>query len=356
MPLIKNRKIGVVGAGIYGVTIASELAKNYSVDLFEMRDDILKAASGINQYRLHKGYHYPRSSATALSSIDSESSFRKEYQDSLVDDIDVFYCIAKENSRTSKSEYLRFLKKHRLEYQIFQTSLINQNKVALTIKAIESLIDPYKLKSVAWKKLKQSKVNVLLNTYADHNIFRNYDYVIVCTYAHINKTIKKYDNKHRDYQYELCEKIVVKLPEDFKKKSIIVLDGPFMCIDPFGKTGMYVMGNVVHAIHQANVGKYPKISKKFLSLLNNGIIKNPPFSNFKSFIESTEQFIPKIKYAKYFGSMFTFRTVLPFKDATDERLTSITKISEKIYTVFSGKIVNCVQTAEEILSRIKNNY
>lgn len=348
-----KRKVAVIGGGIFGVTIACKLAKNFSVDLYEKGSDIMQAASGINQYRLHRGYHYPRSPETAISSLSSEPSFRKEYGEVLIDDVDIFYCIAKKNSKISKNEYLKFLKKHQLEYQISKNPLVNQDKITLTIKAIESLIDPHKLKMIAWRRLKKSKVNVLLNTYADHKIYKNYNFAIVCTYAHINKLIKKHKDKHQDYQYELCEKIVVKLPQDFKKKSIIILDGPFMCVDPFGKTGMYVMGNVIHAIHRNNIGKHPKISKRFTNFLNKGVIKNPPITNFKKFIQSTEQFIPKIKYAKYFGSMFTFRTVLPFKDDTDERLTTITQIGDKVFTVFSGKIVNCVQTSEEILNKLK---
>ena len=55
-------KIAVVGGGIFGITSAWKLAqKGHGVDLYEKQPDILTAASGINQYRLHKGFHYPRS-------------------------------------------------------------------------------------------------------------------------------------------------------------------------------------------------------------------------------------------------------------------------------------------------------
>ncbi|RZD44075.1 MAG: hypothetical protein CXT78_07170 [Thaumarchaeota archaeon] len=48
-------KIAVVGGGIFGVTTAIRLANNHDVDLYEKNSDILESASGINQYRLHRG-------------------------------------------------------------------------------------------------------------------------------------------------------------------------------------------------------------------------------------------------------------------------------------------------------------
>ena len=75
----KSKNIAVVGGGIFGVTTAVKLAKSgHKVDLFEKENDILQAASGINQYRLHRGHHYPRSKETTLSSLNTEPKFRKE--------------------------------------------------------------------------------------------------------------------------------------------------------------------------------------------------------------------------------------------------------------------------------------
>ena len=47
-------KIAVIGGGIFGVTTALILSANHSVELFEKNSDILKAASGSNQYRVHR--------------------------------------------------------------------------------------------------------------------------------------------------------------------------------------------------------------------------------------------------------------------------------------------------------------
>ena len=76
-------KIAVIGGGIFGVTTAIKLANNHDVDLYEKNSDILQNASGINQYRLHRGYHYPRSKDTAFSSLQSEMLFKKEFSEAI---------------------------------------------------------------------------------------------------------------------------------------------------------------------------------------------------------------------------------------------------------------------------------
>lgn len=339
-------KIAVVGAGLFGITIANKLAQKHKVDLYEKENDILSAASGINQFRLHRGYHYPRSPETVRSNIESLNSFQKEFQKAIIRNVSHYYCIAKRNSLTTSKEYIDFCKRNKLEFTRADFGLVNKDEIDLCIKVNEQLIDPKSLKSLLLKKIERSNLKLFLKKSADQIMLKGYDWVIICTYASINSLIEK---RHRqNYQYEICEKIVIRLSQKFKSKSIVILDGPFMCLDPYGSTGYHLLGNVVHAIHFSNIGKQPIINSKFKNLLNRGIITNPPFTNFKKFIESTEVFIPDIKEAKYVGSMFTVRTVLPNKEKTDERPTIIRKVDNKTLTVFSGKLVNCMTAAAEV--------
>jgi len=344
------KKIAVVGGGIFGCTIAWKLAKNgYNVTLFEKNNDIITQASNINQYRLHKGYHYPRSTETALQSQLGEKSFLKEYSDSIVNgDIEHYYCIAKKDSLVSADQYKDFLNNINLSYEEKKLDFICKNVVDLTVKVNEYLFDPNKLKQICWEKLEKYNVDVILN----QNEFesKSFDYVINATYSNLNKFLPT--KLQKDYQFELCEKPVIKLPEQYKNKSVVIMDGPFMCIDPLGDSGLHVMGNVVHAIHNTNVGKFPEYDEKFDKLLNKGIVENPSITNIDKFIESAKTFFVDIDKAKHIGSMFTFRTVLPNRDKDDARPTLVENVTDKIFNVFSGKIGTCVSSAEKLMEYI----
>tara|TARA_A100001201_G_scaffold60100_1_gene57505 strand:- start:1126 stop:2892 length:1767 start_codon:yes stop_codon:yes gene_type:complete len=337
--------VDVIGGGIFGVTCAWMLSKNgYYVNLYEKNDDILSSASFINQYRLHRGYHYPRSEQTALSSKTGEKTFIEAYGKSLIKNIENYYCISSEDSKVDSTQYTQFLNNINLEYEITDVDFINKNSTQLSVKVNENLFNPISLKKICKDLLGKYLVNVKLNTkYVKTN---NKNTTVNCTYALINEnSINK-----KEIQFELCEKIVVKLPKHYKNKSVVIMDGPFMCIDPYADSEYHVMGNVVHAIHHTNVGMYPEIPIKYKSMLNSGIIKNPKITNFKKFINSAKKYFD-FKEVEHVGSMFTIRAVLPKRDYDDARPT-ICEINDNTIDVFSGKIVTCVDLAQKIVDHI----
>ena len=56
---------------------------------------------------------------------------------------------------------------------------------------------------------------------------------------------------------------------------------------------------------------------------------------------------------EHIGSMYTIRTVLPNVEKTDERPTLVNKIQNNVITVFSGKIGNCIEAANQVDALIK---
>lgn len=338
--------VAIVGGGIYGITAAIKLKHSgYHVDLYEKENDILSAASGINQYRLHRGYHYPRSKETITSCRDNEKSFLKYYRDAIVDkEVVHLYCIAKEDSLITPVDYLKVLDENKLKWEL-ETPMPN---CSITISVEEKLYDPIKLKHLCKQRLYGNGVTVKLGTPWNKKQFSLYKKVIYATYANLNKVA----HESIEYQYELCEKPLFKLPDQYKNKSIVVMDGPFMCFDPYANTEYHLGGNVVHAIHVRNIGKEPEIPKAYRSYLNKGIIANPKLTNFSRFIESARSFFPDIDQAEHIGSMYTVRTVLPNKDDTDERPTIVRKLNNSEFVIFSGKVVNCVDAANKITKLI----
>ncbi|OHA79883.1 MAG: hypothetical protein A2675_01420 [Candidatus Yonathbacteria bacterium RIFCSPHIGHO2_01_FULL_51_10] len=347
-------RIAVVGGGIYGATIAIILAEaGYSVDLIERNTSLLMEASGINQYRLHRGYHYPRSDETIIAAKSSTPLFEEMYTEAIIKDIDHFYCIARERSLTNKDTFLSVCAKHGLNAEAEMTDLVNVDMIEGSFKVEENTIDPQILKLVIEKKLGGAGVRVLLGTSADKKMLSKYDFVVLATYANLGSLTKEVTGVEQSYQYELCEKPILRLPKEFSKKSLVVMDGPFLCIDSYGSTGLFVMGHVQHAIHHSNIGVGPEIPGKFISLLNKGVVVNPAVTNIMLFLDEAKKFFPLTESAEHVGSMFTVRTVLPNLDKTDARPTLVSLVDDKVVTVFAGKIGSCVQAAQEVLSIVK---
>jgi hypothetical protein len=347
-------KIAVIGAGIFGITTAIKLARQHDVSIFERNSDILKGASDVNQCRIHRGYHYPRSPKTTLQVLNSEVEFLEEFSDAVINGTENYYCISKSDSYITSDDYINFCKKHNLEFSKINLDIVDTNSVDLCVKVKEKLFDYEKLKKNCWQKLNASGVKVLLNTKADKEVFEKFDFVVIATYADINSLLNNYKEKQHNYQFEICEKIFLELPQEFHNKSIVIMDGPFLSIDPVGTKNYFIIGDVVNTVHSRNVGKFPKIDEKFLPLLDKGLIKNPPFTKLDLFLDSGSRFFPKFNEAKYVGSSFSIKTVLPEANSTDDRPTLVERIDENIITIFSGKISTCMDAANQVEKLIKS--
>src|SRR5713226_289557 len=98
-------KIAVAGAGIYGVTAAIRLAEQgHDVHLFDPLG-IMRAASAINQYRVHSGYHYPRSPETIQETLEARAEFIQAFEPAIVRNSRHYYAIPQKGSWTPPDLY-----------------------------------------------------------------------------------------------------------------------------------------------------------------------------------------------------------------------------------------------------------
>lgn len=339
--------VAVVGGGIFGITTAVTLSEDgHRVSLFEQQQDILQAASGINQYRLHRGYHYPRSVDTALAAKLSEEGFRKQYPGCVIDDFDHYYAIARSGSLTTPDEFERFCATVGLELESGGPPVLKEEAVAGCWRVRESLFDVDLLRDACRRQLVTTGVSVKLGRRVRRSDLEDFDVIIIATYARSNELLDP--PFQRRYQFEVCEKIVVRPSAKAAGTSIVVMDGPFTCIDPLGTTGKSLMGHVVHAIHHSNVGLLPEIPAHLDAMLNRGTIADPPFTKAPEFLSAGAEFFDGLDEFRHVGSMFTIRTVIPNLEHSDARPTLVQNLGDRVLALFSGKIGTCVQAAEEV--------
>ena len=321
----------------------------HEVDLYERGDSILTGASFANQYRLHRGYHYPRSKETALQSLRAEPEFLREYGEAVIQRGNHYYSIARSESKTSCEEFESFCRDVGLDYEPAELDLVDPSMIAGSYRVVERLIDIDALTRLCHARIEEAGVKLKTSTAFESDMATGYDLTVVATYARLNSALPKSVRPDRQFQFEVCEKPVVQLPPTFQEKSVVIMDGPFMCFDPVGRTGRFVLGNVVHAIHSTNVGAEPIIGDAIAPMLDRGVVERPGVTNFDLFVEHGSRFIPGLKHARHIGSMYTVRAVLPNTDATDERPTQVKYLGDGFVSMFSGKIGTCVEAAREVV-------
>lgn len=345
--------VAVVGGGMFGVAAALELAESgYSVTVFEQRDDILSAASYSNQWRLHRGYHYPQSMPTATTAKQSEPKFRERFEEAVITGEDHYYAIAKD-SWVSTQEYLDFCDDLGVEYERAETELVADDTIAETLLVEENHVSVDRLKQLCWDQLTAADIEVKVNNpIAQLEELEEFDYTVISTYASSNGLLPPGHPLRTEYRFEICEVPIVQLPERYYHSNIIVVYGPFMSTDHWGDSNLFSMGDYHHMVHHSNVGYEPEIPDGYARVLNKGLIKSSPMSNWDEFKEHGQQFIPGIKSASHVGSLYTIRAKLPDVEDTDAR-PSVVRRTDDVIAVFGGKLSTSVEVGKKVVRTIK---
>ena len=99
----------IIGAGLYGLYSALYCArKGQKVTVLEMDEEPFSRATYINQARVHMGYHYPRSLATAMKSAGYFKRFVEDYSFCILFDFQQIYATSQHFSWTDAKEFRKF--------------------------------------------------------------------------------------------------------------------------------------------------------------------------------------------------------------------------------------------------------
>lgn len=390
----KIRNIAIIGGGIYGCQIALELSKNpeLHITIYEKNNDILMGATRNNLWRIHRGYHYPRCEKTAKNSMKSYNDFCQEYEEAVFK-YNHLYGIAKKGSKTSAEPYLKFMDNLSLKYQILDTNenwfgkydggsyklkkrnsimernekIFNHDQLDLLVKVEESLYDIDILSQLIRNKIEQSS-NITLKLNAsvfwslpeknDNHI--PYDSYILATY-YSNSMFAPPISKNINYEFQLCEVIYGELPDKYRGKSLIVLDGEFTSINPVPNSNEFGIYHVKHTKHISFIDtriNINKINEKYIPLINGGRKFVPEISKFREVMRDSSVFFQGLEKFVYKGSTFTWRIKRVGVEDKDSRYYNISEVKKNVWSIFSGKVDESIIVGKEMAKLIqeKNSY
>lgn len=180
---------------------------------------------------------------------------------------------------------------------------------------------------------------------------RSYDAVINATYSNVNYIHAMAGLNTPDYQFELCEMVIITPPWN-GRSGIAVMDGPFFGFMPFGFSNKYLMYDVEISVLERTIGKLPKFKKGIL------YYNNPTNSKkrFEKYIGKIKGYLPQVKNSKYIRSLYATRIVLPKREKDDARPTVVSNPAPGFWTIFSGKIATCAPYSKKLADEVEKYF
>ena len=331
-------KIAIIGGGFYGVYLAYKLSKNkkIKIDLFEKNNSILKETAIRNQYRLHTGYHYPRSLETIHQTILGYKKFKEEFKKFLYFPENNFYLVHKK-SLISFNNYKKIFQNLNLNFREVKkkqiSEYINLSNIDGVINTEEGVILLEKLFSFLKKEI-SNKVRIYKSTriskidankggiYSQKLNLSGYNYVINTTYTNPNLGLDKDKFK---IKYELTG--MVRLKNPFKKSlGFTIMDGNYCSLYPQNKFYSTVSSVKYTPIIKSNFYSEIINQKKLIDVKK---VKTKIINDAKKYIKLRDNYEET--------DLIIGNKVKLKRDKNDTRY-SIIKRNDKVISILCGKL------------------
>src|SRR3990167_794831 len=363
---MKQFDVAVLGGGFYGCCIAILLAQQYSrVALIEKEDGLLKKASGINQARVHGGYHYPRSFMTATRSLINYPRFLHDFQQAVVDDIEHIYAIARYGSKTNSRQFFNFFKKLSAEIKTVPSIVINKlfniDFVEDAFIVNEAIFDWTMLEKMMLEKLHLSGVKLFLKTEVKSvkafnqqlvvNTSSEGEYVanqvFSCLYSKLNMLQANSGLPFLPLKHELAELALVESLQGLEKRAITIMDGHFFSLIPYPQRKLYTLSHVRYPPH----GSWTDQN----NLSDNLVVdRQPSTSNFIYMQRDAARYMPMLTELQYVTSIYETKTILQRNEIDDGRpiLFREEPTLPNFFTIMGSKIDNIYDILDVITNKI----
>ncbi|MCR9101720.1 MAG: FAD-binding oxidoreductase [bacterium] len=370
----------IVGGGIFGIYAALFLREQgQRVLLVEKEKVLLKKASIVNQARLHSGYHYPRSVATARMSDDNKARFTADHQDFINFEFEKYYAIDRFGSFTDAAQFERFCAFIGIPCEpVERHPYFNYHRLEALYKTVEYTFDPILIAEYYRQRLYKAAPEVtprlfteVVDAVADGDQWQvglkdlesgklvsvRARQVINATYAGSNAINRLFGVRDIDLMHEISEMAFVNSPQ-VRDIGLTIMDGPFGSIMPYGKSGLLSLSSVAYTHHKVSYDNLPTFDCQqvntscrpdFTDICN--FCPAKPASNYRKMLgQIRHYFTDKVEF-QYFTSMFTIKSKLKASYIDDGRPTEISVLHDnpRFYCIFAGKI-NSIYEIEKVVS------
>jgi FAD dependent oxidoreductase len=340
-----SAKVAVAGAGIYGSSIAIRLAEHgHAVYLFDPLG-IMQAASAINQYRIHSGYHYPRSPETIMETLEARTEFMEAFGPAIVRNSRHYYAIPKAGSQTSPDLFEKVMAEFNIFYQPSRPDWMDFGFIDRCYEVDEQIYDPDALRGLVATRIQKNRISFEQRAF-DPDVRSEYDYVVYATYG-----LGPSRGLFKSAKYQVAEKILIELPPQLHGVSLVVIDGPFTAFDPYGSSPRSLFGSAKNTNHWSSTDPAEPIPEPYAALLNGPSFAPITFSRFEAMRADSALAVPASKNATYLGSRFTLR-VVEHNPLQDRRTLYVEEPKPGEIHIFSGKVVGAVKAARIVCERI----
>lgn len=353
-------RVAVIGGGIFGATVALELAKIAQVSLFERHAELLTEVSFNNQFRHHSGFHYPRSYDTIAEIKATRKDFEAEYEEAIIRDIPAYFCTSASGIEIPAERYLAACMNSNLSFTVGgpPEGVLDSSKVSLSLKTDEAVYDIARLRQIVTERLSHNRdigfhprTNVVSGVITEDGSKRltiqgpegtreeSFDYLVNATYMNRNIVARWFGFPVEPLRFDLYELLVLRLP--IPQVCVTIIDGPFTSLVGTGNEGEFLLSHIHNSVSRSVIpddGMPPQWGEL-------------P-TNRATMLRHSARYLPILSQATDVESRWATRTVNAFARDFDARPTVITNHGFGCWSVLGGKIITCVTNAREIAQEI----
>lgn len=353
----------VIGGGMYGCLLGEALAARHpQLLVVEKEAELLTHASYWNQARVHRGYHYPRHEGTARGCAESFDRFMREFGDCVLTNYESVYAIAKPDSLVSAAQFEALCAKigaplERAPERV--TRLFEPSLIEAVYMTEEHAFDGGKLRELLKHRLFDAGVPVRFNTTVERLALRPdgrievwlvgddrplcANHVLNCTYSSVNTVLRRSGLRELPMHYQLAEMVLTYAPTELRSMGVTVMDGPYFSIMPFPAFGsMHTLSHVTHTPQR----KWSDSRDADVSISRRDVQ-----THYEAMVADSKRYVPCIERARYRGSFFEIKALLPWHDGDDGRPILFKRHEDmpNLFSVVGAKIDNVYDVADGIV-------